>query len=65
MLQSGWSRDRVPMKVFFHLTSFFQPHYGRGDDSASNRNKYQESSGGGGGRVCKAGIFTAICEPTV
>ena len=26
----------------FSLTQFFQPHYGPGVDSASNRNEYQE-----------------------
>jgi hypothetical protein len=26
----------------FSLTKFFQPHYGPGVDSASNRNEYQE-----------------------
>jgi hypothetical protein len=35
--------------VLFSLTIFiksFQPHYGPGVDSASNRNEYQESSWG-------------------
>jgi hypothetical protein len=32
----------------FQLTWSFQPHYSPGADSASNRNKYQESSWGGG-----------------
>jgi hypothetical protein len=37
----------------FQLTSTFQPHYGPGVDSASNRNEYQKSSWGvkGGRRV--------------
>jgi hypothetical protein len=37
----------------FQLTQSFQPHYGSGVNSASNRNKYQESSWGvkGGRRV--------------
>jgi hypothetical protein len=30
--------------VSFQLTLSFQPHYGLGVDSASNRNEYQESS---------------------
>jgi hypothetical protein len=30
----------------FQLTQYFQPHYGPGGDSASNRNEYQESSWG-------------------
>jgi hypothetical protein len=40
MLQAGRSRVRVPMRWIF---SSFQPHYGPGVDSASNRNEYQES----------------------
>jgi len=28
--------------IFFHLESFFRPHYGPGIDSASGRNEYQE-----------------------
>jgi hypothetical protein len=43
MLQAGRSRVRVPMRWNF---SSFQPHYGPGVDSASNRNKYQEPSWG-------------------
>jgi hypothetical protein len=41
MLQAGRSRVRVPMRWNF---SSFQPHYGTGVDSASNRNEYQEPS---------------------
>jgi hypothetical protein len=41
MLQAGRSRVRVPMRWNF---SSFQPHYGPGVDSASNRNEYQEPS---------------------
>jgi hypothetical protein len=42
----------------------FQPHYGPGIDSASNRNDYQESSWEvKGGRRVKADSLTAICEP--
>jgi hypothetical protein len=50
MLQAGRSRIRVPMRWNF---SSFQPHYGPGVDSASNRNEYQEHSWGvkGGQRV--------------
>jgi hypothetical protein len=50
MLQAGRSRVRVPMRWNF---SSFQPHYGSGVDSASNRNEYQEPSWGvkGGRRV--------------
>jgi hypothetical protein len=34
----------IPNEVdFFKLTQSFQPHYGPGVDSASNRNEYQES----------------------
>jgi hypothetical protein len=50
MLQAGRSRVRVPMSWNF---SSFQPHYGPGVDSASNKNEYQETSWGvnGGRRV--------------
>jgi hypothetical protein len=50
MLQAGRSRVRVPMRW---ILSSFQPHYGPGVDSASNRNEYQEPSWGekGGRRV--------------
>jgi hypothetical protein len=50
MLQAGRSRVRVPMRWNF---SSFQPHFGLGVDSASNRNEYQASSWGvkGGRRV--------------
>jgi hypothetical protein len=50
MLQAGRSRVRVPMRSNF---SSFQPHYGPGVDSASDRNEYQEPSWGvnGGRRV--------------
>jgi hypothetical protein len=41
MLQAGRSRVRVPMRWNFLS---FQPHYGPGIDSASNRNEYQEPS---------------------
>jgi hypothetical protein len=54
MLQAGRSWVRVPMIwIFFQFTKSFQPHYGPGVDSASNRNEYQESSWGvkGGRRV--------------
>jgi hypothetical protein len=42
----------------------FQPHYGRGVDSASNRNEYQEFPWGlraAGAR--EANNLTAICDP--
>jgi hypothetical protein len=50
MLQAGRSRVRVPMRWNF---SSFQPHYGPGVDTGSNRNEYQESSWGvkGGRRI--------------
>jgi hypothetical protein len=55
MLQAGRSRVRFPMRSldFFQLTCSFQPHYGPGVDSASNRNECQEDSFGvkGGRRV--------------
>jgi hypothetical protein len=43
ILQAGRSGVRVPMRWNF---SSFQPHYGPGVDSASNRNEYQEPSWG-------------------
>jgi hypothetical protein len=47
MLQAGRSRVRFPMRSLdFSITYSFQPHYGPGIDSASNRNEYQESSWG-------------------
>jgi hypothetical protein len=49
MLQAGRSRVRVPMSWIF---SSFQPHYGPGVDSASNRNEYQEDSWGVKGGRC-------------
>jgi hypothetical protein len=57
MLQDGRSRVRVPMRWNF---SSFQPHYGPGVDSASNRNEYQEER-----PARKADNLTAICEPIV
>jgi hypothetical protein len=63
MLQAGRSRVQVPMR--WNISSF-QPHYGPGVDSASNRNEYQESSLGVIGRPArKADNLTAICEPIV
>jgi hypothetical protein len=54
MLKDGRSRVRVPMWRIFQFTSSFQPHYGRGVDSASNRFEYQDSSCGvKGGRGVK------------
>jgi hypothetical protein len=50
MLQAGRSRVRVPMRWIFFST--FQPHYGPGVDSASNRNEYQESYWGVKGGRC-------------
>ena len=48
-LQVGRSRARFPM---VSLTQSFQPHYGPGVDSASNRNEYQEYFLGGKGGRC-------------
>jgi hypothetical protein len=63
MLQAGRLRIRVLMRWNFLS---FQPHYGPGFDSASNRNEYQEPSWGGKGRPArKADNLTAICEPIV
>jgi hypothetical protein len=45
MLQAERSPVQVPDKMdFFQFTLSFQPHYGPGVDSASNRYEYQESS---------------------
>jgi hypothetical protein len=46
---AGRSRVRVPMRWIF---SSFQPHYGPGVDSASNRHEYQESPWGVKGGRC-------------
>jgi len=45
------------------LTQSFQPHYGPGVDSASNRNEYQEYFLGSKGSWC-VGLITlpASCE---
>jgi hypothetical protein len=45
ILPDGRSRVRVPMRSSdFSIYLIFQPHYGPGVDSASNRNEYQDSS---------------------
>jgi hypothetical protein len=64
MLEAGRSRVRVPMRWHF---SSFQPHYGPGVDSASNRNEYppRKVPGGKGRPARKADNLTAICEPIV
>jgi hypothetical protein len=46
MLQAGKSRVRVSKRWIFSIYLSFQPHHGPGVNSASNRNKYQESSWG-------------------
>jgi hypothetical protein len=49
---AGWGtvlharRLRVRFPIF-HLIWYYDPHYGPGVDSASNRNVYQESGGNG------------------
>jgi hypothetical protein len=63
MLQTGRTPVQVPDKVDFFQS--FQPHYGPGVDSASNRNEYQESSWGEGRPARRADNLTAICEPIV
>jgi hypothetical protein len=56
MQQAGRSPVRVPMRWNF---SSFQPHYGPGVDSASNRNEYQEHSWGlKGGRCVRLRTLT-------
>jgi hypothetical protein len=61
MLQAGRSRVRVPVRWNF---SSFQPHYGSGVDSASNRNEYQEPSWGvkGGWRVRLATLPPSVSQ---
>jgi hypothetical protein len=49
VLEAGRSRGRVPMRWFFQFIKSFQPHFGPGVDSASNKNEYQESSWGANG----------------
>jgi hypothetical protein len=48
ILKAGRSWVWFPTRAldFFQLTQHFQPHYDYEDDSASNRNEYQESSWG-------------------
>jgi hypothetical protein len=62
MLQAGRSRVRVPMRWIF---SSYQPHYGPGVDSASNRNEYQEPSWGGGGVKCGRRVRLTTLPPSV
>jgi hypothetical protein len=66
MLQAGRSRIRVPMRWNF---SSFQPQYGPGVDSASNRNEYQETSwrvkGGRRVRLTTLPPFVSRCLDTV
>jgi hypothetical protein len=54
-------------RIFFsQLIYSFQPHYGLGVDSASNRNEFQVIFLGGKERPeRKADNLTAICEPIV
>jgi hypothetical protein len=40
------SKDSRNAQIYEHFNFVFQPHYGPGVDSASNRNEYQESSWG-------------------
>jgi hypothetical protein len=56
----------VPALCYMPEASGFQPHYGPGIDSASNRNEYQESSWWAKERQArKVDNLTAICEPIV
>jgi hypothetical protein len=67
MLQAGRSQVRFPMKKldFFQFTFSFQPHYGSGVDSTSNRNDYRNLSGSKGRPARKDNNFTAIFKPIV
>jgi hypothetical protein len=50
----------------FQLSRKFQPRYGPGVDSASNKTECQEFPGRGEARPArKTGILTAILEPIV
>jgi hypothetical protein len=67
MLQDGGWRVRFPMSLDFLSPCIysFLPHYGPGDDSASNRNEYEESYLRGEGKARparKVNNLTAICE---
>jgi hypothetical protein len=46
MLEAERSRIRIPIRWISSIDRIFQPHYGPGVDSASNRNEYQEDSWG-------------------
>jgi hypothetical protein len=47
MLQAGKVASSIPDEVIgLSIDLTFQPHYGPGVGSASDRNEYQESSGG-------------------
>jgi hypothetical protein len=50
---------------FFQFTSYFQPHYGLGVDSSSNKNEYQESSWGvkGGRRLGLTTVPPSVSRP--
>jgi hypothetical protein len=50
---------------FFQLIQSFQPHYGPGVDSASNRNEYQESSWRGGGVMGNRHVGLTTLLPSV
>jgi hypothetical protein len=53
--------------IFFpaQFTRSFQPHYGLGVYSASNRNEYQKIFLSKAGPARKADNVIAICEPIV
>jgi hypothetical protein len=60
--------DRSPNvdELMSLLRDSFQPHYGPGFDSASNRNEYQESSCVGKGRPArKTDILTTSCKSII
>jgi hypothetical protein len=70
MLQAGRSGVQVPMRSpDFSIYLSFQPHYGPGINSVSNRNEYQEYSlnilGGKGRPARKADNLAAIYEQIV
>jgi hypothetical protein len=59
----GSSPDEVI--EFFQFKWSFQPLYGPGFDSASNRNKYQKMFLGSRARPVRKADVTATCEPIV
>jgi hypothetical protein len=60
---TGWSSDEVIEYFQFFLP--FEPHYGPGVDSASNRNEYQQVFLGSRTRSARKSDLIAVCKPAV